>query len=360
MKIFHSFIVASCCVIQTACVSLVSADSRATAVLQIQTNHEIARRFLQATAAGDSAAMRALMARDASLTYIVAGVYSPELHAFPGGTHWGREATIRNATAFRQAIEGPFRLDILSLIAEGDQVAAEIIGHGIRKTTHRPYIQHFSFHFEITGGQITAIRLYQDTFHLWDVWDHVGPTVRAPYEPIQHSSEQSEHPPGALTRENAVGDNLGTDKEVVLRFLAAVPAGDVKTARAMWAPDGTWCFAVGGDYSRTLHAFQDAPRWDPDSLTTMQRAVQRNLKEPMTLDVYSVIEENSRVSVEAVGFLVRPNGRAYRQHYSIHFTLRNGRLIEAHEYQDTLHMYDVKLERPNYSPVTPSRSPKDD
>jgi ketosteroid isomerase-like protein len=59
------------------------------------------------------------------------------------------------------------------------------------------------------------------------------------------------------------------------------------------------------------------------------------------------------VSVEAVGFFVRADGHAYRQHYSIFFKVRDGKLVEAHEYQDTLHQYDLKLEHSSYTPVTP-------
>jgi hypothetical protein len=39
----------------------------------------------------------------------------------------------------------------------------------------------------------------------------------------------------------------------------------------------------------------------------------------MTLDVYSLIAEGDEISAEAVGIIVRANGRAYRQHYSFHF-----------------------------------------
>jgi len=51
---------------------------------------------------------------------------------------------------------------------------------------------------------------------------------------------------------------------------------------------------------------------------------------------------------------VRADGHAYRQHYSIFFKVRDGKLVEAHEYQDTLHQYDLKLEHSSYAPVTPS------
>jgi ketosteroid isomerase-like protein len=77
----------------------------------------------------------------------------------------------------------------------------------------------------------------------------------------------------------------------------------------------------------------------------------------MTLDIYSLIAEGDQISVEAIGFTIRANGRAYRQHYSLHFKARNGRLVECHEYQDTLHQYDVTLDTSDGGPVVARTSP---
>ena len=63
------------------------------------------------------------------------------------------------------------------------------------------------------------------------------------------------------------------------------------------------------------------------------------------------------MSVEAVVFLVRENGAAYRQHYSIFFKVRDGKLVEGHVYQDTLHQYDLRLDHPIYAPVRPPVAP---
>ena len=83
----------------------------------------------------------------------------------------------------------------------------------------------------------------------------------------------------------------------------------------------------------------------------MQENGQRNLKEPLTIDIYSLIGEGDEVSTEAVGFLVRASGRAYRQHYSCHFKVLDGKLVEGHVYQDTLHQYDLGRDHGNSTPV---------
>jgi hypothetical protein len=82
---------------------------------------------------------------------------------------------------FQRPLEGPFALEVLSLIAEGDSVAAEAIGKGRRAATGQSYIQHFSYHFQMSNGRIVDIRLYQDTFHLWQVWSDLGSGVQPHY-----------------------------------------------------------------------------------------------------------------------------------------------------------------------------------
>jgi ketosteroid isomerase-like protein len=143
----------------------------------------------------------------------------------------------------------------------------------------------------------------------------------------------------------------------VRRFLASVPAHDPQASLAAWAADGLWSFAVGGDYSATAHTFEGAPHWNPAQLVAMHTAVQNALREPLTLDIYTIIGEGSYVGVEAVGIMVRKkDGSVYRQHYGMVFKMRRGKIVEVHEYQDTLHQYVGKLDHRSDAPVTPPSS----
>jgi len=348
VKTHRTLLAATACALLGACQNAPLPNATLSAATQIDTNRQIAQRFLLAIPSRDAAAMRAVLSPETCLTLTVAGVYSSELHAFPQGTHWDRAALIQNLLAFQRALTGPFTLEILSLIAEGDLVAAEVIGHGIRAANQRPYIQHYSFHFTIGHGRILDIRLYQDTFHLWDVWENPGAPATPPYHGPDGATvsarQPSPTPAPPSTPAHTSEDELAANKDAVRRFLTAVPAHDPEASLTAWAPDGVWSFAVGGGYSPALRAFQGAPRWERDAMIRMQQNSQTHLTEPMTLDIYSLIAEGDQVSAEAVGFLVRPNGRAYRQHYSMHFTLRDGKLIEGHVYQDTLHQYDLALD----------------
>jgi ketosteroid isomerase-like protein len=258
---------------------------------------------------------------------------------------------------FQQQLDGPFALEILSLIAEGDSVAAEAIGKGRRATTGRSYVQHYSYHFRIVGDRIADIRLYQDTFHHWDVWNDSRHAVEPAYMKARHTGAAPEQP--AEPASDAVAeDEITANKKAVRRFLRAVRDRDPQATRASWSPAGMWSFAVGEHYSPELRAFHGAPRWNLEGMINMQLNSASNSREPMTLDIYSLIAEEDRLSAEAVGFLIRDSGRSYRQHYSFHFKARHGRLIEGHVYQDTLHMYDVTRDPPGETPVAvPITSP---
>jgi len=315
------------------------------------TNRQIVLRFLRAISAQDTAVLRSVLMPQARLSFMIAGVYSPQLQAFQQGTQWSRDEMIKREIDFQQRLDGAFTLQILSLITEGDAVAAEVVGRGRRAATGRDYIQHYSYHFQLSNGRISDIRLYQDTFHLWDVWSDLGGVAQPPYLTAGRVAGAGGEQTDALMTEITGLERVAANKESVRRFLMAVRNRDPHVTRAAWSPEGIWSFAVGGNYVPHLRAFQGGPRWDREAMIEMQQSAQHNLREPLTLDIYSVIGEGDEVGAEAVGFLVRADGRAYRQHYSLHFKTRNGKLIEGHVYQDTLHQYDLALDRPDCAPV---------
>ena len=314
-------------------------------------NKDLARRFLLAISAKDGPAMRSVLAPEAHLTLMIAGVYSPQLRAFPQGTQWDRDGMIEMQMDFQRLLEGPFTLEVLSLIAEGDSVAAEVIGKGRRAATGESYIQHYSYHFQLSGGRITDIRLYQDTFHLWQVWSDLGSGVQPHYLKAGNFAELAQGQAREPLPDIAAEGGVAVNKKVARRFLTAVRNRDPQETREAWSPDGLWSFAIGGDYSPELRTFHGAPRWDLEGMIRMQQKAHGSPREPMTLDVYSLIAEGNEVSAEAVGIIVRANGRSYRQHYSFHFKVHGGRLVEGHVYQDTLHQYDVNLDPPDGGPV---------
>lgn len=320
-------------------------------------NKAIAECFLLAIPAGDSATMRSVLAPEAHLSLMVAGVYSPRLRAFPQGTQWDRDAIVAREMDFQRQLDRPLSLRIVSLVAEGDSVAAEVIGSSCRAASGQPYIQHYSYHFQMSNGRIIDIRLYQDTFHLWRIWSDLEPETEPRYLTAGRLAGSAATPTIDPIHGKASTDGIAVNKQLVRRFLTAVRNRDAQITREVWAADGIWSFAVGGDYSPELRAFRGAPRWDREAMIQMQQNTQNDVREPLTLDIYSLIAEEDQVSAEAVGFLVRANGRSYRQHYSFHFKASLGRLVEGHVYQDTLHQYDVTLDHPDEAPVAAPVSP---
>lgn len=318
---------------------------------QTEANKEIVRQFLLAGAAKDENTMRSVLAPEAHLSLMIAGVYSPHLKAFPHGTYWDREGLIARELDFQQQLQRPFELQILSLIAEGDAVAAEVLGKGHRAATGTPYIQHYSYHFQLSRGRITDIRLYHDTFHHWQVFSDLGAGVEPAYLKPRRAPSITQGPIDDPAGVGPTEDQVATSKTNVRRFLMAVRNHDPQATREAWSPVGMWSFAIGGDYSPDLRAFEGAPRWDIEGMLYMTQNANKAPREPLHMDIYSLIAEGDRLCAEAIGVLVRANGRAYRQHYSIHFKARSGQLLEGHVYQDTLHQYDVTLDPPDGGPV---------
>ena len=155
--------------------------------------------------------MRSALAPEAHLTLMIAGVYSPQLRAFPQGTQWDRDGMIEMEMEFQRRLDGPFTLEFLSLTAEGDSVAAEVLGKSRRAQTGNSYIQHYSYHFQMSNGRIVDIRLYQDTFHLWQVWSDLGEGVQPHYLKAGNlagvAQEQTLEPPSDIAAEDRIAAN---------------------------------------------------------------------------------------------------------------------------------------------------------
>ena len=86
----------------------------------------------------------------------------------------------------------------------------------------------------------------------------------------------------------------------------------------------------------------DAHWWVP-GMGTIDRAgffaisdaFQAQVKEPVTMDILAVTAEEDRVAVEAAGRAVLKDGRVYANTYHFLFRLRDGRIYEAREHNDS-------------------------
>jgi ketosteroid isomerase-like protein len=320
-------------------------------------NKEVARKFIMATPTGDANAMQAVLAPNVHFRLRIAGIYSPELQAFRNGIEWNRDGLIKMQQDRAKEMKGPATAKILSMISDGDHVAAEVISQGVRAANNRQYIQHYSYHFQIRNQKIVDAHLYQDTFHEWDVWQNPGIPIdfgRPAPAPIKAT-------PLTLVQ-NATPEQVAANKEAIRRWAAALPRADAEGIRAEFAPDHIWSFAIGGDYSPEMRTFPGSYHIDRENMVKLQTDMHANLQEPFTFDIYSLVGEGNEASAELVGIDVGKDGRAYRQHYSLHFKFRDGKIVEGHVYQDTLHQIDLHMldrfvKRDKYAPIfSPVRS----
>lgn len=76
---------------------------------------------------------------------------------------------------------GPFEFSVLSMIAEGNRVAAEAESH-LPLKNGRVYNNHYHIVFEIEEGKIKRGREYSDTDHLRRIYDLKGEAIGTPGE----------------------------------------------------------------------------------------------------------------------------------------------------------------------------------
>ncbi|OYY72811.1 nuclear transport factor 2 family protein [Sphingomonas sp. 28-63-12] len=113
----------------------------------VEANKAIVRRYMEAVGAGDAAAADALQARDATWWVLGYGDMTRAVFSAAVGSMIAA-ATSRSVT-------------IISMIAEGDRVAAEIVSE--MHFGDRVYRNQYHDLFVIRGGLIVAGREYLDT-----------------------------------------------------------------------------------------------------------------------------------------------------------------------------------------------------
>jgi uncharacterized protein len=120
----------------------------------------VLERYVAAVQAGDEAAIRDAFAEDA--TWRLDG----ELPI--SGTWEGREAILGDflATAMSFYEPGSVRLEITSLIADGERVAMEWTSRA-RNTRGEPYENHCIGVFTVRDGRIASVHEYMDTLYAY-------------------------------------------------------------------------------------------------------------------------------------------------------------------------------------------------
>jgi len=128
-----------------------------------QANRSVAESFYRRFDANDITGVLDLMADDAS--FWIAGKPGASPTA---GLHTKQEMEAIFRRMLRQ-MNGPLRMTIKQVTAEGERVALEVESRGELRNG-RVYNQEYHALMTIRGGKIAAVREYMDTQHVQDVW----------------------------------------------------------------------------------------------------------------------------------------------------------------------------------------------
>lgn len=115
-------------------------------------NKAIVRRWVDAVNAADEEAILGLLSEDFSFRTMAR---SPEWLKYA----WGREEIAKVPAAQGTLAEAPITLEIVKLIADGDDVVLEAATDAMLKNGKR-YDNAYSLIFSFAGGQIAEIREY--------------------------------------------------------------------------------------------------------------------------------------------------------------------------------------------------------
>jgi ketosteroid isomerase-like protein len=117
------------------------------------------------------------------------------------------------------------------------------------------------------------------------------------------------------------------NKQVVLKFIQAMGAGDSETAATCLNPDA---FTLAKGFGK----FAGVRRFD--TIIATIAAFRKLVPEGLKLAVHSVTAEGDRVVVEFEGDAKLVNGESYCNQYCMVFTLNGGRIKQVNEYFCTI------------------------
>lgn len=131
--------------------------------MSIEDNVAVARRFYDCFSANDLEGVMATLAEDSR--FRVPG--KPDEFRSGG---WYDKARIRRLFEFMMSqLENGLRMEVLSVLADGDRVALEVVSEGALQNGRRYNNEYFVL-FTIRDGKIHEVREYNDTLHAYKTW----------------------------------------------------------------------------------------------------------------------------------------------------------------------------------------------
>jgi ketosteroid isomerase-like protein len=134
------------------------------------------------------------------------------------------------------SLRGGMRMDVTGMVAEGDQVAAELHAHAVTRTG-RIYDNRYHMLYTLREGKITEGREYTDLMNIRDVFDLPTPAPRGVNR--QPGNEQVGIDGAASSWPGAAPDVDG-GKRVVADFLGHFARSDLDAVLQAMTDDATW------------------------------------------------------------------------------------------------------------------------
>jgi ketosteroid isomerase-like protein len=144
------------------------------------TNHQLAEGFVRAWNANDILALGALFHPDFTWHIAVTGYDEPQLRPLQSQLLKGKnlpwKKSIYNKAETLEIFGGilgavrEFRVELTSVISDGDKMALELLGTAFNETKGRRYDNIYCYVFHLREGKIVLFREYQDTLLLFDAW----------------------------------------------------------------------------------------------------------------------------------------------------------------------------------------------
>jgi ketosteroid isomerase-like protein len=125
------------------------------------------------------------------------------------------------------------------------------------------------------------------------------------------------------------------NKTIAHAFFERYNDGDIAGAVDLLHDDATWWVAGHRD------EFPFAGLYTKDQIARVFGRMDARLSGGLRMQVHHSIAEGDRVAVEVSSHGTLHNGRTYTNEYHTLLRLRDGRIHEVREYNDTHHAYEV-------------------
>ena len=132
--------------------------------------------------------------------------------------------------------------------------------------------------------------------------------------------------------------SIEENKKTVATFLGLISKWDLNGVFGMMTDDAMWW--VGG----TPPQFPIGGWKTKEEMRTILSPMGAQLKTPAIITIFDMVAEGDKVAVEAESNAIAANGRPYNNHYHFLAQVRNGKITQFKEYNDTLHVKNVFMD----------------